>query len=266
MKLFRRLDAGAVLTAGLELVARRLKIPAMDMPSHRSGPGWACRLTLAAAALATAILAGTTVASADSSQIASFPDNFPGSRTLVYDIVRDGAVVGHYRVNFAEENADLTVTTDVEIDISLLFIPVYSLRHHGVEQWENGELIAYNAKTDDNGRDRVIDMVPQDGDWRVEHDGELDIRPGAALIGTLWHPDTVNRTMLIDPMKGKLRDIIVTDRGMETITVPFGTVEARHISIGGEVKQEVWYGPDGHIWQADFPVKAGGTLTLMRRQ
>lgn len=238
----------------------------MDTPSHRSGPGRGRGLTLAAAALATAILASTNAASADSSQVAAFPHDFPGNRTIVYDIVREGAVVGHYRVNFAEQDADLTVTTDVEIDISLLFIPVYSLRHHGVEQWQNGELIAYNSETDDNGRDRFIDMVPQDGDWRVEHDGELDIRPGAALIGTLWHPDTVNRTMLIDPMKGKLRDIIVTDRGMEEITVPLGTVEARHISIGGEVRQEVWYGPDGHIWQADFPVKAGGTLTLLRRQ
>jgi hypothetical protein len=221
---------------------------------------------LAAAALAGALLTAAATASAQTSAIPPFPEGFPGDRTVVYDIVRDGAVVGHYRVNFAEEGADLTVTTDVEIDISLLFIPVYSLRHRGVEQWQNGELIAYNAETDDNGRDRVIDMTPQDGDWRVEHDGELDIRPGAALIGTLWHPDTVNRTMLIDPMKGKLRDVVVTDRGMEEITVPLGTVEARHISIGGEVRQEVWYGPDGHIWQADFPVKAGGTLTLMRRQ
>lgn len=221
---------------------------------------------LAAAALAGALLTGAAAASADTGAMAPFPDGFPGNKTIVYDIVRDGAVVGHYRVNFAEEGTDLTVTTDVEIDVSLLFIPVYSLRHHGVEQWQDGELVAYNSKTDDNGRDRFIDMTPQDGDWRVEHDGELDIRPGAALIGTLWHPDTVNRTMLIDPMKGKQRDIIVTDRGMETITVPFGTAEARHISIGGEVRQEVWYGPDGHIWQADFPVKAGGTLTLLRRQ
>ncbi len=224
------------------------------------------RRRILAAAFATSLVAGAAAASTDAGEMAPFPDGFPGNRTIVYDIVRDGAVVGRYRVDFAQDGEDLTVTTDVEIDVSLLFIPVYSLRHHGVEQWQKGELVAYNSETDDNGRNRFIDMVPQDGDWRVEHDGELDIRPGAALIGTLWHPDTVNRTMLIDPIKGKLRDIVIADRGMETITVPLGTVEARHISIGGEVSQEVWYGPDGHIWQADFPVKAGGRLTLMRRQ
>ncbi len=224
------------------------------------------RRIMATAALATSLMAGAIPTSADPGLTEGFPEGFPGNRTIVYDIVRDGAVVGHYRVAFAQDGENITVTTDVEIDVSLLFIPVYSLRHHGVEQWQSGELIAYNSTTDDNGRDRVIDMVPQGGDWRVEHDGELDIRPGAALIGTLWHPDTINRTMLIDPIKGKLRDITVTDRGMETITVPLGTVEARHISIGGEVSQEVWYGPDEHIWQADFPVKAGGRLTLLRRQ
>lgn len=265
MNLFCQFQARVVRATGLEPAPGSRKIPAMDRPRRPIGRKTKPRI-LAAAALAGALLTGAAATSADTGALAPFPDGFPGNKTVVYDIVRDGAVVGRYRVNFAEAGADLTVTTDVEIDISLLFIPVYSLRHHGVEQWQNGELIAYNSETDDNGRDRVIDMVPQDGDWRVEHDGELDIRPGAALIGTLWHPDTVNRTMLIDPMKGKLRDIIITDRGMEEITVPLGTVEARHISIGGEVRQEVWYGPDGHVWQADFPVKAGGTLTLLRRQ
>jgi hypothetical protein len=198
--------------------------------------------------------------------LTDLPEGFPGNRTIVYDIVRDGLVVGHHRVEFMQNGDDIQVTTDVEIDVSVLFIPVYSLRHHGVEQWQDGVMVAFNSTTDDNGRDRVIDIVPEGGDWRVEHDGSLDIRPGAALIGTLWHPDTVNRTMLIDPIKGKLRNVTVTDRGMETIEVPLGTVEARHISIAGDVVQEVWYGPDGHVWQVDFPVKSGGRLTLVRRQ
>jgi hypothetical protein len=205
-------------------------------------------------------------AHADSAPPAGFPDDFPGNRTIVYDIVRDNAVVGHHRVQFAQEGDSITVTTNVEIGISMLFIPVYSLDHHAVETWQGGAMVEFHSQTDDNGRKRVIDIVPEGGDWRVEHDGSVDIRPGAALIGSLWHPDTVNQLMLIDPIKGKLREIMVADRGMETIDVPLGKVEAHHISISGDVEQEVWYGPDGHVWQVDFPVKAGGRLTLKRRE
>lgn len=212
-------------------------------------------------ALAAVLGAGSAPALGDP----GLTEGFPGTVDIVYDIVRDGAVVGRHRVSFVQDGDSIQVTTDVKIDISLLFVPVYSLRHHAVEIWQDGAMVAFNSTTDDNGRDRVIDIVPENGDWRVEHDGSLDIRPGAALIGSLWHPDTANSTMLIDPIKGKLREVTVTDRGMEEITVPLGTVEARHISIAGDVEQEVWYGPDGHVWQVDFPVKAGGRLTLKRR-
>jgi len=220
------------------------------------------RAFILAAVLATMVMP----AAADPGATTEWPDDFPGNRTIVYDIVRDNAVVGRHNVEFVEDGEALTVTTDVKIKIGVLFIPVYTLDHHAVETWQDGEMTEFHSRTDDNGRKRVIDIVPQDGDWRVEHDGSLDIRPGAALIGSLWHPDTPISSMLIDPIKGKLREITVTDLGMDTVEVPLGIVEAHHYAIRGDVEQDVWYGPDGHVWQVDFPVKAGGRLTLMRRQ
>lgn len=198
--------------------------------------------------------------------VTALPEGFPGTQTLVYDIVRDKAVVGHHRVAFVQNGDEITVTTDVDISVSVLFITVYTLDHHGVETWKDGVMTSFKSQTNDNGEKRFVEIVPESGDWRVVRESDLDIRPGDALIGSLWHPDTVNSTMLLDPIKGKLRKVRVTERGVETITVPLGTVQARHISIAGDVEQEVWYGPDGHIWQVDFPVKAGGRLTLKRRQ
>ena len=193
-------------------------------------------------------------------------EGFPGEATVIYDVVRDGAVVGSYRFEFTEENGDLLVRSKVGIDVSLLIIPVYSLRHEALERWRDGEMIEFHSETDDNGTQRVVDIVPEGSEFRVVHNGEIDMRPGEALLGTLWHPDTPLASMLLDPIKGKLRDVTITDQGVETIKVPLGTVEARHYAIRGEIAQDVWYGPDGHLWQAEFPVKMGGVLILRRRQ
>ncbi|MDZ4735279.1 MAG: DUF6134 family protein [Rhodospirillaceae bacterium] len=219
-------------------------------------------LRLSAATLLAAGLAGGIGHSA----LAALPEGFPGETSVVYDVVRDGAVVGKYRFDFSEEDGDLLVRSDVSIDVSLLIIPVYSLRHEGLERWRNGKMVTFHSETDDNGTKRVVDIVPEGGEYRVTHNGDVDMRPGEAMLGTLWHPDTPNAPMLIDPIKGKLRDVTITDQGSMTISVPFGTAEAKHYAIRGEIAQDIWYGPDFYLWQAEFPVKMGGVLTLRRRK
>lgn len=215
---------------------------------------------------AAAVLAAGFAGGIGRSALAALPEGFPGETSVVYDVVRDGAVVGKYRFDFSEEEGDLLVRSDVSIDVSLLIIPVYSLRHEGLERWRNGKMVAFHSETDDNGTKRVVDIVPEGGEYRVTHNEDVDMRPGEAMLGTLWHPDTPNAPMLIDPIKGKLRDVTITDQGSETISVPFGTAEAKHYAIRGEIAQDIWYGPDFYLWQAEFPVKMGGVLILRRRK
>ncbi|MEX0810009.1 MAG: DUF6134 family protein [Dongiaceae bacterium] len=223
-------------------------------------------LRLSARFSAATLVAASLVGGLGRSAWAALPEGFPGATTLVFDVVRDGAVVGKYRFDFSEEDGDLLVRSEVSIDVSLLIIPVYSLRHEALERWHDGTMIAFHSETDDNGTKRVVDIVPEGGEYRVTHNDDVDMRPGEAMLGTLWHPDTPNAPMLIDPIKGKLRDVTITDEGSETITVPFGTAEAHHYAIRGEVEQDIWYGPDSHLWQAEFPVKMGGVLILRRRR
>jgi hypothetical protein len=236
--------------------------------NHAVRPTGSCRhvaVRLSAAAIVLA-MGLTEIGGARASADPGLTEGFPGETTIVYDVVRDGAVVGHYRFEFTEDAGDLLVHSTVSIDISILVIPVYSLRHKALERWHEGEMIEFRSETNDNGTKRVVEIVPEGGEFRVVHNDDIDMRPGEALLGTLWHPDTHLASMLLDPIKGKLRKVTITDRGIETITVPLGTVEARHYAIRGEIQQDIWYGPDGHLWQAEFPVKMGGSLTLRRRQ
>jgi hypothetical protein len=70
---------------------------------------------------------------------------------------------------------------------------------------------------------------------------------------------------LIEPTKGRAKAVTIVDRGMETVQVGSQSVQAHHYSITGDLRREVWYGPDGEVVQAGYRGKDGSLLTFKLR-
>src|SRR5437868_427865 len=82
----------------------------------------------------------------------------------------------------------------------------------------------------DGNRHHVIVEPSNDGLWVTEHN-HRKLFPGVRLVGTLWNPETIGQTLLVDPVDGRLRQVSIVDRGLETVWVQGRSVQARHISI-----------------------------------
>src|SRR5262245_63409462 len=57
--------------------------------------------------------------------------------TYVYQVTRNGEVVGEQRADFERRGDELRVVTDVKINITLLGLSVYDFTQHIEEHWEN---------------------------------------------------------------------------------------------------------------------------------
>lgn len=190
------------------------------------------------------------------------PAGFPPSGKLVYDVLRDNALVGSNEVEFENSGDRLVVRTTMDIVVSILFVPVYRFTHRAEEIWMNGALQSFQSKTDDDGRARDV-VLARDGDKLTGfYNGGPIEYPGDLLPGTLWHPATVDQRALLETTKGQMRAVSVIDRGAEDVKLASGTERARHFSISGEMRREVWYGGDGQIVQASFPAKDGSVVVL----
>lgn len=198
---------------------------------------------------------------ADGIELASFPP--PGQ--LTYSILRDGDQIGTQWMEFTRAGHQLTVRTRVDITVRFLGIKIYVFKHKAEEQWTKGLLTRLNSVTEDDGDDREVDLA-LDGDvLRGIYNGAAREFPAGMIPASFWHPDTITQTVLLDPVKARTRTVQVVDKGIEQITVKGQKISARHYSMTGQIKRELWYGPDGQLALLRFPGKDGSEITMKLR-
>jgi hypothetical protein len=193
------------------------------------------------------------------------PAGFPPTGTITYDVWRDGSQIGTHTVEFTRDGDELKVHTRIRIAVKLLLVTIYRFEHDADEDWVDGKLMRFAAKTDDNGTDRDVLLVRQGDELRGHYNDQQTQIPGNLIPASLWNPATVDQTMMIEPTKGRAKAVTVIDRGVEQVKLPWGTVPAHHYSVTGDIRREVWYGEDGQVVQAAYRAKDGSLLTFKLR-
>jgi co-chaperonin GroES (HSP10) len=189
---------------------------------------------------------------------------FPPAGRLDYTVLREGDKIGMQRVEFLRQGDKLTVRTHADIAVTLLGITVYQFKHEAEEQWQDGQLVALTSRTDDDGKDRQVDLHVDGKRLRGIYNGTaVDLPP--LIPASLWHPDTVRQSTLLDQIRARTRQIQIVDKGEENVLVKGRTVSAHHYSMTGEIKREIWYGPGGQVVQVTFPAKDGSEIKLVLR-
>ena len=211
--------------------------------------------------LLTALVAWPAAGASNDLALATFP---PAGR-LDYQVVREGDDIGTQSVEFIRSGDRLTVRTHVNIVVTVLGIPVFRFTHEAEEQWQNGRLTAFKSKSNDDGEPRDV-ALRLDGDrLRGTYNGRTLDLPGSLIPASLWRPDTVHQTVLLDPIKGRDRQVSVADRGLEKVKVRGQLVDAHHYAMTGQITRDIWYGPDGQIVQVRFPAKDGSQVQVVLR-
>lgn len=187
------------------------------------------------------------------------PDTAP-TGTFVYKVMRDGDVVGEQRADFERRGTDLSVITDVRINVTLLGISVYDFSQRIEEKWAQGVLVELRSDADDDGNHRVVRLT-RNGERLVgSYDGKERDLPGYLIPTTLWNSAAVGHSAVLDTVRGRERDTRVEDKGMEQLTLPIGTIQARHYIFTGEFSREVWYNESGVLVAGQFEAKDGSII------
>ena len=187
------------------------------------------------------------------------PETAP-TGTFVYKVMRDGDVVGEQRADFERRGADLSVISDVRINVTLLGISVYDFTQRIEEKWAQGVLVELRSDADDDGNHRVVRLT-RNGERLVgSYDGKQRDLPGYLIPTTLWNSAAVGHSAVLDTVRGRERETRVEDKGMEQLTLPIGTIQARHYVFTGEFNREVWYNESGVLVAGQFAAKDGSII------
>lgn len=180
--------------------------------------------------------------------------------TYVYQVMRNGEVVGEQRADFERRGDDLSVVTEVRISITLLGLSLYDFTQRIEEKWVQGQLVELRSLANDDGNHRDV-RLQRKGDRLVgTYDGKARDLPGYLIPTTLWNSAAIGHSAVLETVKGRERATRVTEAGVEQLTLPIGVVQARHYVFTGQFSREVWYDEAGILVASQMEAKDGSII------
>ena len=192
----------------------------------------------------------------------------PASGELDFTVLRDGDKVGTQVMHFARAGdgaVDVDIKTDVEV--SMLFVTVYSFKQQSHEHWVGGRLADLTSQTGDDGTEHKL-VVSADGDAiKVADNGVARQLPADLLPASLWNDGivAVPQTTLLNTIDGTAMTVSVADLGTDKVEVAGNQVSAHHYALSGDLARELWYDPNGLLVKVRFAGKDGSDIQYVLR-
>jgi hypothetical protein len=190
-------------------------------------------------------------------------DHPPGQEAYKVDHETFGEI-GRHVITFSCQGDDLLVETKISGEARLLLLPVYTLDGSYREVWRGDRLISFDSKVNDNGEQFEV-SADAEGDKMVidGHSGVIEA-PATIVSDHPWNFAVLDRPLLFDARRGKLRHVQVDSAGNETLLIGGREVPARKYRMTGDRERVLWYGEDGTWLQAQL--EYGGAKVLVTRQ
>lgn len=188
-----------------------------------------------------------------------------------YDIVRNGVVIGRHNMRFQDNQGRLQVSAQTEIDMSILFIPVYRFRYQATEIWEQGKLASLSVAVDDDGQKSQITTANSDRPtlltiqtMRPDQQSEIAISP-EILTTNHWNPAVIKQNKVLNTLTGRLNQVQIIDHGTDRLADL--SMDAHKYEYTGQLKDVfVWYTSSGQWVKLSFKAKDGSQIEYICRK
>ena len=163
------------------------------------------------------------------------------SEVQEFAVYRNDSPIGRHSLRFSREGQRLAVEIDIELEVKLAFITLYRYRHSNRELWEQGRLLSFTSRTDDNGTRHEVE-ARRTGEVILVRGSQGTIEaPGDALPTTYWHRRFLDAPVWIDTQEGGLKRCMVTPSGTVQVAAAGNKVGADGFAISGDLSLDLWY-------------------------
>lgn len=190
---------------------------------------------------------------------------FPSDGERLFDISRNGNLVGSQRYSFSRHEGRFLVRSDIEIQLSRGSSVLYRYRHNAEESWQAGRLQTYVSDTDDDGARYLVRAERVEGIFEGRVNGRSFTVSGFVIPASFWHRDTPSSRVLWDGGDGMVKVVRGLDRGPELIEVRGETVEARRFELSGQIQRVLWYDAHCALVRMSFLARDGSEFVAELR-
>ena len=119
-----------------------------------------------------------------------------------------------------------------------------------MEIYKDGKLIKFNSKTNQNGKEKYVNMKLENGEYIIDGSSYKGKASVDYLLGTWWNHSIVKAPAQISAISGRIIKQKVTFLGKETINIGGKSYNTLHFNFsstdkklkkGKKLNTDVWY-------------------------
>ena len=176
---------------------------------------------------------------------------------IEFDIYRNNNHIGKHIFSFKKLDGQLSVESEINFEIKKFGIILYKYYVNGTEIYKDGELIKFNSKTNQNGKEKYVNMKVENGEYLIDGSSYKGKAPTDYLVGTWWNHDIVKSEAQISAVSGRIIKHKVTFLGKEIIKIGDKSYNALHFNISStdeklskdkKLNTDIWYDEETLNW------------------
>jgi hypothetical protein len=178
-----------------------------------------------------------------------------------FAITRNGEQIGTHAIEISRKGRETNVSVTTELAVKVMFVTAYRLQHSATERWMNGQFVALDSTTDNNGARHNVSAIRGTSGLEVQADGKTSHVDQNVFPASLWNPELVRRKAALDTQDGQVDPISVTDDGLEDLRVGARSLKAHHYEIKSRYSQDIWYDERGRLVQVKLIGSDGSEIS-----
>ena len=201
-----------------------------------------------------------------SSSIAnSHVQHYENLKRIEFDIYRNNKHIGKHIFSFKKINGQVEVDSEINFKIKKLGVVLYKYHVKGKEIYKNGELIKFNSKTNQNGKNKYVNLILSGNELDIDGSSYKGKVTNEYVLGTWWNHGIVEAEAQISAVSGRIIKQKVTFLGKKTIEVNGKKYDTLHFNFSSTDKKlakdkklntNIWYEEKTLNWvKASFEKK-----------
>ena len=176
---------------------------------------------------------------------------------IEFDIYRNNKNIGKHIFSFKKSDNEIAVESEINFQIRKLGIVLYKYNVKGIEYYKDGKLIKFNSKTNQNGKEKYVNLKAVGKDLVIDGSSFKGKVSQEYLLGTWWNHSIVKAPAQISAVSGRIIKQKVTFLGKEEIKLGNKTFKTLHFNFSSTDKKlnkdkrlntDVWYEEETLNW------------------
>ncbi len=186
-------------------------------------------------------------------------DHYKNYNYLEYELFRNNKLIGYHKYNFIKDDKKLSVISKVEFKITKLNIDLYKYFAESKETYENGKFINFESKTNQNKKDKYVNISLDKKKNSLLIDGSSYKGPTNIenIIGTWWNHEIVKAKAQISAISGRVieqtvtfvgkEDLIINGKTYKTLRFNFKSSD-KNLPDSKKLNTDIWYEENTYLW------------------